>query len=149
MNILLGIGNARHGDDALGPVFARWFRQPGWLSIVGGTAPENHTSAIRRVRPATLILLDAADMGLAAGSLRQLQPEQTRDIHFGSHAPALSQLAGYLSMTDAAKQILILGIQPLSLAPTSKLSPPVHRALLLLRQQLRENNLNFQALEYV
>ena len=43
MNLLLGIGNPRHGDDALGPVFARAFRHPDWRCLNAATAPENFT----------------------------------------------------------------------------------------------------------
>ena len=38
-NLLLGIGHRHHGDDALGPVFARAFRHPDWLSRDAGTMP--------------------------------------------------------------------------------------------------------------
>ena len=91
MNLLLGIGNPRHGDDALGPLFARAFRHPHWLCINAATAPENFTGLIRRHHPDILLLLDAAEMNLPPGTLRRLDPATIQGRDFGTHAPSLAQ----------------------------------------------------------
>lgn len=134
MNLLLGIGNPRHGDDALGSVFARAFRHPDWRCLNGATAPENFTGLIRRLRPDLLLLLDAADMGLPPGSLRRLDPGAIQRGGFGTHAGSIGQLAEYLS--DCAGRIAILGIQPAAIKPGARLSPPVRAALKTLARAL-------------
>ena len=139
VNLLLGIGNPRHGDDALGPVFARAFRQPAWHCINAATAPENFTGLIRRLRPDLLVLLDAADMGLNPGALRRLDPHDIQGADFGTHAGSLGHLANYLS--ECARQIVILGIQPASTAPGARLSPPVRATLKSLAQILARGRL--------
>ena len=139
MNLLLGIGNPRHGDDALGPVFARAFRHPDWRGLNAATAPENFTSLVRRLHPELLVLLDAADMGLPPGTLRRLDPEAIQSGDFGTHAGSIGHLAGYLS--DCAGKIVILGIQPASTAPGARLSPPVRAALRALADALARNQI--------
>lgn len=134
MNLLLGIGNPRHGDDALGPVFARAFRHPGWRCLNAATAPENFTSLIRRLRPDLLVLLDAADLGLPPGTLRRLDPGTIQSGDFGTHAGSIGQLADYLS--DCAGRIVILGIQPVGTTPGARLSPPVRATLKTLARTL-------------
>ena len=127
MNLLLGIGNPRHGDDALGPLFARAFRHPHWCCINASTAPENFTGLIRRHHPDILVLLDAAEMNLPPGTLRRLDPATIQGCDFGTHAPSIGQLAAFLS--DCANEIILLGIQPASTTPGTRLSPPVRATL--------------------
>jgi hydrogenase 3 maturation protease len=142
MNVLLGIGNPRHGDDALGPVFARAFRHPDWRGINAATVPENYTGLIRRLRPNLLVLLDAADMGLPPGSLRHLDPDAIQSGDFGTHAGSIGQLANFLS--DCAGSIAILGIQPASTTLGARLSPPVRAALQALGRALAQGRIPAQ-----
>ncbi len=136
-NLLLGIGHRHHGDDALGPVFARAFRHPDWLSRNAGTMPENFAGLVRRIQPHTLLLLDAADMHLPPGALRRLEPSAIQSGDFGTHAGSIGQLARYLA--DCAQEIIILGIQPATTAPGNRLSPPVRATLKNLGQLLHAN----------
>jgi len=139
MNLLLGIGNPHHGDDALGPIFARAFRHPDWQCINVSTVPENYTGVVRRLHPECLIFLDAADMGLPPGTLRRLVPDQIQTRDFGTHAPPLGQLAGFLS--DCTNQIIILGIQPKTTAPGTRLSMPVRATLKTLGKILSSDQI--------
>ena len=139
MNLLLGIGHPRHGDDALGPVFARAFRHPAWRGVNTATAPENFAGLVRRLHPDLLVLLDAADMDLPPGTLRRLEPAAIASGDFGTHAGSLGQLAGYLA--DCAGQVIILGIQPAATVPGTRLSPPVRDALRVLGRTLASGRL--------
>ena len=139
MNLLLGIGNPRHGDDALGPVFARAFRHPEWRCVNASTAPVNFAGLVRRLHPDLLVLLDAADMGLPPGTLRRLSPAEVRARDFGTHAPSIGQLADFLA--DCAGRVVVLGIQPASVAPGARLSAPVRAALKSLGRRLASGQL--------
>ncbi len=139
MNLLLGIGNPRHGDDGLGPIFARAFRHPNWQCLNVSTVPENYTGVVRRLHPETLLFLDAADMGAAPGTLQRLAPGSIQMRDFGTHAPPLGQLAGFLS--DCAGEIILLGIQPETTMPGARLSAPVRTALKELGRALAENRI--------
>ena len=137
MNLLLGIGNRRHGDDALGPVFARSFRSPGWFCRDASTAPENFTGLVRRFHPDFLVLLDAANLGAPPGTLRVVAPKLVSSAVFGTHAGSIGQLADFLS--DCAGHIFIVGIQPAGINPGARLSPPVRLALRQLANMLADN----------
>lgn len=139
MNLLLGIGNPRHGDDALGPVFARAFRHPGWRCLNAETVPEHFTGLIRRLHPALLVFLDAADMGLPPGTLRRLVPETIQSGDIGTHAGSIGRLAEFLS--GCADRIVILGIQPAATAPGTRLSRPVRATLHALGLSLARNEI--------
>ena len=139
MNLLLGIGNPRHGDDALGPVFARAFRHPDWRCVNAATAPENFTGLVRRLHPEILVLLDAADVGRPPGTLRRLAPAAIAAGDFGTHAGSIGRLAEYLA--GCAGQVVILGIQPLDTPPGQRLSAPVRAALRSLGRELAAGRL--------
>ena len=139
MNLLLGIGNPRHGDDALGPVFARAFRHPNWRCVNAATAPENFTGLVRRLHPGLLVLLDAAALRLPPGTLRRLDPATIQSGDFGTHAGSIGELARYLG--DCAGQVVILGIQPAATTPGTRLSAPVRAALKALGAALAEGRL--------
>lgn len=143
MNVLLGIGNIRHGDDALGPIFARAFRHPQWHSIPANGVPENLAAVIRRLRAKRLFLLDACDMGLPPGTIRWVDPEFLASLDFGCHAPSLGILMDYLMHTDAVQQVDLIGVQPFSLEEGRKLSVPVRQALRELARRLAESNFEF------
>lgn len=139
MNLLFGIGNPRHGDDALGPVFARAFRHPRWRCVNVSTVPENYTGLVRDLRPPLLVLLDAADLDAPPGAIRRLDPRSIVAGDFGTHAGSLGLLAGYLS--GYAGQVVILGIQPAHTTPGTRLSPPVREALKTLGRALAANKI--------
>ena len=139
MNLLLGIGNPRHGDDALGPVFARAFRHPEWRCVNASTAPENFAGLVRRLHPDLLVLLDAADMGQPPGTLRRLDPAAIRAGDFGTHAGSIGQLAEYLA--DCASRVVVLGLQPADVRPGARLSSPVRAALQALGRTLASGRL--------
>ena len=137
---LLGIGNVRLGDDGLGPVFARAFRVEGWVCWNGGIAPENYVSVIRRAGVSRLVLLAAAEMGLEPGALRTLPPGQLISAGgFGTHAPSLEGLAGYLA--TFVPEVRVVGVQPLSCREGERLSVPVRGALRRLGTMLRAGEL--------
>ena len=139
MNLLLGIGHPRHGDDALGPVFARAFRHPGWRTVDAAVAPENFTGLVRRLHPDLLVLLDAADLNQPPGTLRRLDPAAIRTGDFGTHAGSIGQIADYLA--DCAGRVVVLGIQPADLRPGARLSPPVRATLRRLATMLASGHL--------
>jgi hydrogenase 3 maturation protease len=108
--MLLGIGNPLRGDDGAGNYVADRFRAPGWIVLDCGTIPENFTGVVRRERPDLLVLVDAADMGIAPGEFRIVQPDDIAAVTFGTHALPLNIMIGFLS--HHVDRILFIGIQP-------------------------------------
>ncbi len=77
-DVLLCVGNSMMGDDGAGPLLAEMCAaKPAgeWRVIDGGSAPENDVAAIRDLRPARLLLVDATDMGLNPGEIRVVNPD--------------------------------------------------------------------------
>jgi len=124
-NILLGIGNPLNGDDGVGMYIAERFRKENWIPLPCGTAPENFTGIIRKSRPACLILVDAAAMGISPGEYRIIPRDKIEDVSIGTHQLPLSLLIDFLS--DSAERIILIGIQPECFAPGEEISPAVRK----------------------
>ena len=82
-DVLLCVGNCMMGDDGAGPLLAELCAgnpPAGWTVIDGGAAPENDIGHIRELRPARLVIVDATDMGLAAGETRVIDEKDIADM---------------------------------------------------------------------
>ncbi len=119
--VILGIGNILKGDDGIGIYIAeklnKYFNEAKFaeakrevIVLDCGTIPENYTSVIRKHNPDTLILVDAADMGLNPGSFRIIPPERIEVMYFSTHAIPLSIFMSYVS--EFCGEIVLIGIQP-------------------------------------
>ena len=106
----MGIGNEMMGDDFIGSWIARKFKKNGWVSIDCGTAPENFTSMIKRLKPEKVVIVDSADMGLKAGEIRIVEENSIDQFTISSHSIPLSLLVRYLK--EFVKHVIIIGIQP-------------------------------------
>src|SRR5690606_4269264 len=87
---VVGIGHDLRGDDGAGVAVARLLHlelgSDGPVQVVvGGHAPENQVGALRRLRPALVLLVDAADMGAAPGSVRWLDWHDTTGFSASTH----------------------------------------------------------------
>ncbi|WP_024562329.1 hydrogenase maturation peptidase HycI [Franconibacter helveticus 513] len=113
-DVLLCVGNSMMGDDGAGPLLAEKFRaapQGDWVLVDGGSAPENDIGAIRALRPARLLIVDATDMGLNPGDIRLIDPDDIAQMFMmTTHNMPLNYLVDQLK--DAVGEVLFLGIQP-------------------------------------
>ncbi|MCD6461442.1 MAG: hydrogenase 3 maturation endopeptidase HyCI [Thermoplasmata archaeon] len=93
VSVLMGVGNPLKGDDGVGPYAADYMASlspRGWEAWNVETVPENYTGRLRRVRPETLVVVDACDMGLEAGEARRIPPEMVGVMHVSTHSIPLS-----------------------------------------------------------
>ncbi|MDU6926877.1 hydrogenase maturation peptidase HycI [Franconibacter helveticus] len=113
-DVLLCVGNSMMGDDGAGPLLTEKFRaapQGDWVLVDGGSAPENDIGAIRALRPARLLIVDATDMGLNPGDIRLIDPDDIAQMFMmTTHNMPLNYLVDQLK--DAVGEVLFLGIQP-------------------------------------
>lgn len=113
-DVLLCVGNSMMGDDGAGPLLAEMCRnkpQGAWIVIDGGSAPENDIGVIRELQPNRLLIVDATDMGLAAGEIRQIDPQDIADMFIMStHNMPLNYLVEQLK--EDTNEVIFLGIQP-------------------------------------
>jgi len=112
------IGNRDGGDDGIGPHIADTLKidSLGVVVLDCGTTPENYTEVVKRHKPKTLVLIDAADMGLAAGDIRIIPKEKLGSMHISTHGIPLSVLITYLE--HEVDHIIIIGIQPKHMSGT-------------------------------
>ncbi len=135
----MGIGNAERGDDGVGMRVAARFKHRGWRVLKGATAPENLTAEIRKLRPDRLVLVDAADMKLAPGEIRRIDPSKIRHVGLGTHMLPLYLIVEY--MAESAREIIFIGIQPKTAEFGDPLSPEAKRAGEKVIELVREDRL--------
>ncbi|MFW6163161.1 MAG: hydrogenase maturation protease [Planctomycetota bacterium] len=133
----VGVGNALKGDDGFGPaVLAALPELEGVVCFDAGMAPENWLGPIARAQPASILVLDAADLDEPPGTLRLLQPDALDDTVGFTHGLPLGFFFELLAdRCDAPLRVLLA--QPAAITFGEALSEPmvaaVERAAALLR----------------
>lgn len=97
-------------------------------TFVGATAPENCTGPIRRLNPSHLVVIDAADVGKAPGTIEWIDPERLTGITFCTHALPLNVIIDYILKACPDCEVIVLGVQPQRLDFAEPLSAPVEAA---------------------
>lgn len=149
--VVLGIGNILKGDDGIGIYIvekvnkylkeAKFTEAKSEVIVIDcGTTPENYTSVIRKHNPDTLILVDAADMGLSPGSYRIIPPERIEVMHFSTHIMPLSVFISYVS--EFCGEVVLIGIQPDKMEVGTVLSSKVQRSGDMVAKFIIEERLN-------
>jgi hydrogenase maturation protease len=92
--VLLGVGSDLRGDDRAGLLVAEKIKnQKSKIKIlVGGTAPENLTGEIKRLKPSHLIIVDSADFGAAPGTVEVIGYERIGGYSFSTHSAPLKMI---------------------------------------------------------
>ncbi len=142
---VLGIGSQLKGDDASGVIAAMRLKEliakkpPGRdvEVFIGGTAPENITSEIKRFGPAAIIIIDSADMRGSPGGIKLIKAEDIGGISLSTHNLPASMLIEYLKQFLKC-EVWVIGIQPKSLQFGAELSPEVSKASELLADTLAD-----------
>ncbi|MFW6126452.1 MAG: hydrogenase maturation protease, partial [Chloroflexota bacterium] len=122
--LVLGVGSVLQGDDGVGHYVAERLnsvldevtQHPGRAGTTGqelvavdcGTIPESFTSLVRKHRPDSLLIVDAADIGLAAGALRIVPRDRIAVLYASTHSLPLSLLMGYLA--DLCGEVTLVGV---------------------------------------
>jgi len=124
--LILCIGNEEGGDDGIGPYIAERLKSESSHDMVFdcGTTPENYTGIIKRQKPKTLILIDAAEMNLPPGEIRIIPREKLGTMHLSTHGIPLSVFIDYIG--KEVPSIIFIGIQPETMQGT--LSDPVKKS---------------------
>lgn len=111
---MLAVGNAMMGDDGAGPLLYRLMQEKtieNWTALDGGSAPENSAHIVRALKPKRLLIVDAADMGLAPGEIRLIDKDLIAEMFvMSTHNLPLNFLIEQLE--EDVEQILFVGIQP-------------------------------------
>jgi len=127
---ILGCGSVLRGDDAAGYRIAE--RLSGLSgnarAFCGSSAPENFTGEIKRFRPDTLLVIDAADLGEPPGTAAFISPDDVTGATFSTHMLPLRVMLDYLRR-ETGCSIHLLGIQAASLETGTEMTPAVTAAV--------------------
>ena len=141
---ILGVGSELRGDDRAGLLAAGHLKclngnndNPMVKVFFGGTAPENLTSEIKKFQPRHLIIIDAADTGREAGAVTIIDSEDIGGASFSTHSLPLKIIARYLR-EYVSGEIIILGIQPKTIAFGAALSKEVERSAEYVADTIKE-----------
>jgi hydrogenase 3 maturation protease len=122
---IAAIGNILRADDGLGSKLIELLLARGVKARLFdcGTAPENYIFPILAASCETVVLVDAADMGIAPGASRVLDPDKIMNVSFSTHSPSPRLFIDLLKTGRDDINIFILSVQPKSTmlgAPMSK-----------------------------
>jgi hydrogenase 3 maturation protease len=132
---IMGIGNPLLGDDGVGCAVLRRLQDDlAHMPASDGAAaitlvdaeevPESHTGVVEAARPTVILLIDAADLGAAPGSLALVEGRRLDSQAAFTHRTPLGPLARYLEERTHA-EVLLIGIQPGRLEWGEPLTPDV------------------------
>jgi len=138
---VLGVGQELRGDDALGVIAVRrmmqTLRAPAELLLIeAGPMPENFCAQLRRFQPDLVLIIDAAALGQAPGTIAWIEAHEAGGHMFSTHSLPLGVVLGYLA-SEANCETAILGVQPAELAFGVPLSVDVNAAIDTLISDLR------------
>jgi hydrogenase 3 maturation protease len=136
---ILGIGSELRADDVAGILVAQRIKKlaTGRESHIklkvftGGTAPENLTGELKKFKPTHMIIVDAADLGVKAGKIAVMEPDDVSGISFCTHSLPIKVMTDYLLQSFPC-EIMLIGIQPKTLAVGASPSEKVLEAVELV-----------------
>lgn len=109
--VFVGVGNRFRGDDAVGPMVIDLLAGLVPHAIDAGSAPENATGAIKKLKPKAIVLIDALIFKDAPpGSAFIVESDEIAQRGF-SHTLSLDFIMDYLKAETGA-DVFLIGIQP-------------------------------------
>jgi hydrogenase maturation protease len=132
---VIGIGNPLLGDDGVGVEVVREMEGlvlPEYVRLydggVGGFSLIGLVDGHREV-----IFVDAVDMGIESGGVRQLDMEQLKflkpRLRYSLHEISLQECLPFLQLEDNPPKVTIIGIQPKRIGPGIGISPEVRASI--------------------
>jgi hydrogenase 3 maturation protease len=121
--LFVGIGNILKSDDGIGVYIAKQIRERDKIkTLVVEVSIENYIGKINKISHDVLILIDAVDFQQEPGFFALLTPDEIMDYTATTHNISISKLLGFFR-----SPVLILGIQPRSLALGENISESVKK----------------------
>lgn len=128
--VILGIGNTLRSDDGAGSILASRIKEKAPYTVYdAGESPENYLEKIIKDKPDNIVIIDAVDFGGKAGEFRLLDAADVKTANlFSTHNASITLAINYLQ-SHLKVDIIILIIQPKSIAFGENLSPEVSETL--------------------
>lgn len=110
--LYIGIGNSQRGDDRAGLYICELIEAKDRIAVLhAGEYPEEAYDEALKIKPVKAVFMDAADMGLPAGTMQILYEDTISERTMTSHkmpVPLISRLI----REETGADVVILGIQP-------------------------------------
>ena len=136
--VVLCVGNKDRGDDGIGPRLASQIKGKIAHEVIdAGVTPENYTGLIARLKPDTIIIVDAIYFEGKPGEVKLFSREDLRTGKISTHDISPKLLIEYLELSTGAK-IYMLGVKPLSSNFGKELSKEVESSLKKLEKLFLE-----------
>lgn len=139
---VVGIGNIIRGDDGLGPKLIAMMKARPQNVLVHlfdcGTTPENYILPILSTSCDTVILVDAADMGIEPGGIKIFALDEIKNVSFSTHNPSPRLFTDLLMMGKDDLNIFVISVQPKTTALGAPLSKEVLQGLDVLADAFSE-----------
>jgi len=138
--VLLAVGSDLRGDDAAGLLVAEKLQpktSDKFHILIGGTAPENLTGEVKRLKPSHLIIVDAANMKAAPGTIQIISHHEIGGYSFSTHALPLKVMIDFI-LADLPCEVIVATIQPKSVMFDEKVSVEIEQAADRLAEALKK-----------
>jgi len=128
--VIVGIGNTMRSDDGVGALLASRLKDKVAFRVFDvGVSPENYLEKIIKEGPDTIVIIDAVDFGAKPGEFQILEAQDLKTANlFATHNASISLAINYLQ-SNLRADIIILIIQPKSIAFGEELSQEIARTL--------------------
>ncbi len=137
--VIVGVGNILKGDDGLGPYLVKRLRGKVRAHLLdGGSAPENYVGKIASLKPDTILVIDACDLGWTPGRMELIEIEAIKNIGYSTHDVSPRVFMNYLKEETRA-DVFMLAIQPREAKLGEGISSPVKGAIEKIEGWLRKN----------
>jgi hydrogenase 3 maturation protease len=109
---IVGVGNIIKGDDQVGPMLIQRLQGKTNVCLFDcGEVPENYIQPIVKIKPETIVIIDASDWGGLPGELRLIKEEEIENFSFSTHNTSLRIFVDYLKKELPLANIIIIGVQ--------------------------------------
>ena len=123
--LLIGTGNTLRGDDGAGPALIELLQGEVRAGLLdAGEIPESYLGRILGANAETIVLIDAADFGGAAGDIAVLETEDLAGCSLSTHGLPLDLFFRYLKENSRA-DMFALGIQPAQIDFGASMTPEI------------------------
>ena len=135
--VFVGVGNRLRGDDATGPEVIDLIKDRVAHAVDADSAPENVTGAIKRLKPAAIVFVDALDFGGRPGGVRLIEAREIQEYGASTHNLSLDVAMEYLAGETGA-DVFLVGVQPERIAEGEEISPSLVEPLSYLADILSQ-----------
>ncbi len=127
--VLMGVGSL-NGDDRIGPRIIELLESKpmsGVLRINAEVAPESFAGKVEQYNPTHVLIIDAADFHGEPGDTKLISKDEIGGQAISTHSLPLNLFMHYIE-NSMSLPIIVLGVQPLSIAFWAPISQPLETA---------------------